>query len=45
MTEKLPEQAGETPTDASLIGTDTSLLIVDDDAPFLRRLARSQRPS
>ncbi|MCV9998280.1 ActR/PrrA/RegA family redox response regulator transcription factor [Pararhizobium sp. YC-54] len=41
MTEKLTEQAGAAPSDASLIGTDTSLLIVDDDAPFLRRLARA----
>jgi two-component system response regulator RegA len=36
MTEKLPEQASVAPSDASLIGTDTSLLIVDDDAPFLK---------
>ncbi|OJF98440.1 ActR/PrrA/RegA family redox response regulator transcription factor [Pararhizobium antarcticum] len=27
--------------DAGLIGSDTSLLLVDDDAPFLRRLARA----
>lgn len=27
--------------DASAIGPDTSLLLVDDDAPFLRRLARA----
>ncbi len=27
--------------DASAIGSDTSLLLVDDDAPFLRRLARA----
>ncbi|MBP1858826.1 ActR/PrrA/RegA family redox response regulator transcription factor [Rhizobium herbae] len=41
MTEKSAEQAGAATDDASLIGTDTSLLIVDDDAPFLRRLARA----
>lgn len=41
MTEKLTEQASVAASDASLIGADTSLLIVDDDAPFLRRLARA----
>ncbi|WP_349436557.1 ActR/PrrA/RegA family redox response regulator transcription factor [Pararhizobium sp. A13] len=44
MTERTTEQAaaaGDGKLDASLIGTDTSLLIVDDDAPFLRRLARA----
>jgi len=41
MTEKPTEQAGAATDDASLIGADASLLIVDDDAPFLRRLARA----
>lgn len=45
MTDKLTEQAAVATSDgkldASLIGADTSLLIVDDDAPFLRRLARA----
>ncbi|WP_428426843.1 ActR/PrrA/RegA family redox response regulator transcription factor [Pararhizobium sp.] len=41
MTENTTAPAGAAPSDASLIGTDTSLLIVDDDAPFLRRLARA----
>jgi two-component system response regulator RegA len=40
MTEKLPEQASVAPSDASLIGTDTSLLIVDDDAPARHAKAR-----
>lgn len=44
MTERTTEQAAASDDgklDASLIGADTSLLIVDDDAPFLRRLARA----
>lgn len=43
MTDKPTEQAlaSDGKLDASLIGPDTSLLIVDDDAPFLRRLARA----
>ncbi|OBZ93548.1 chemotaxis protein CheY [Pararhizobium polonicum] len=41
MTDKLTEQPDAAVDDASLIGADTSLLIVDDDAPFLRRLARA----
>ena len=35
------QTAGDTRPDAALIGADTSLLIVDDDVPFLRRLARA----
>ncbi|AFL54438.1 two-component system response regulator RegA [Sinorhizobium fredii] len=33
--------AHATPADAELIGADRTLLIVDDDGPFLRRLARA----
>ncbi|PDT83606.1 ActR/PrrA/RegA family redox response regulator transcription factor [Sinorhizobium sp. BJ1] len=33
--------AHATPADAELIGPDRTLLIVDDDGPFLRRLARA----
>ncbi|APG82868.1 ActR/PrrA/RegA family redox response regulator transcription factor [Sinorhizobium americanum] len=40
MTEKSPA-AHATPQDAELIGADKTLLIVDDDGPFLRRLARA----
>ncbi|MGN7295121.1 ActR/PrrA/RegA family redox response regulator transcription factor [Rhizobium sp. SAFR-030] len=39
MTEKIePNASGE---DQALVGPDPSLLIVDDDLPFLRRLARA----
>ena len=43
MTEKMPAtpQADGTGPDHDDIGPDPSLLIVDDDAPFLRRLARA----
>ena len=42
MTEKTEEIAGSGPvSDADYIGADNSLLIVDDDGPFLRRLARA----
>lgn len=45
MTDKHPEVVTEPhnigKTSAELIGADTSLLIVDDDGPFLRRLARA----
>ncbi|WOS62825.1 ActR/PrrA/RegA family redox response regulator transcription factor [Sinorhizobium fredii] len=40
MTEK-STGAHATPADAELIGPDKTLLIVDDDGPFLRRLARA----
>ena len=40
MTEKTNEPAADN-SDASSIGPDASLLIVDDDGPFLRRLARA----
>ncbi|MFD1329854.1 ActR/PrrA/RegA family redox response regulator transcription factor [Mycoplana ramosa] len=42
MTEKIDTPAlGPDASDADYIGPDRSLLIVDDDAPFLRRLARA----
>ncbi|MDR6755952.1 two-component system response regulator RegA [Mycoplana sp. BE70] len=42
MTEKIDTPAlGPDASDAEYIGPDRSLLIVDDDAPFLRRLARA----
>lgn len=40
MTEKTHEPATDS-SDAASIGPDPSLLIVDDDGPFLRRLARA----
>lgn len=40
MTEKTNEPANDS-ADAASIGPDPSLLIVDDDGPFLRRLARA----
>ncbi len=40
MTDKTNETAIES-SDAASIGPDSSLLIVDDDGPFLRRLARA----
>lgn len=40
MTEKSNEPANDS-ADAASIGPDPSLLIVDDDGPFLRRLARA----
>ena len=43
MTEKMPAtpEPGGTNPDQDDIGPDPSLLLVDDDAPFLRRLARA----
>jgi len=45
MTENSPSDTGvsraATPDEAALLGPDRSLLIVDDDGPFLRRLARA----
>ncbi|HXV28883.1 MAG TPA: response regulator transcription factor, partial [Sinorhizobium sp.] len=41
MTEKTTAGQSAHSEDAELIGPDRSLLIVDDDAPFLRRLARA----
>ena len=42
MTEKTDDSAEGGPvSDADYIGADRSLLIVDDDGPFLRRLARA----
>jgi two-component system response regulator RegA len=42
MAEKIDTPAlGPDASDADYIGSDRSLLIVDDDAPFLRRLARA----
>lgn len=38
---KTESQSSDSPADASAIGTDRSLLIVDDDKPFLARLTRS----
>ena len=39
--DQAPQTAAASQPDAALIGADTSLLIVDDDVPFLRRLARA----
>ena len=42
MTEKTDDSAEDGPvSDTDYIGADRSLLIVDDDGPFLRRLARA----
>jgi two-component system, response regulator RegA len=41
MTDRAPENALSNSTTEDLIGPDKSLLIVDDDGPFVRRLARA----